>query len=59
MVQFEKNEIDKEKFKVDIKKITDREKVLNERKSGVMYDDPNRPRTLKEKFVFDYDYDYD
>jgi hypothetical protein len=51
MAQFEKNEIDKEKFKVDIKKITDREKVLNERKSGVMYDDPNRPRTLREKFV--------
>jgi hypothetical protein len=51
MAKFEKNEIDKETFKVDIKKITEREKVLSERKTGVMYDDPNRPRTLREKFV--------
>ena len=51
VAQFEKNEIDNETFKADIKKITEREKVLSERKAGVMYDDPNRPRTLREKFV--------
>jgi len=51
LTKFEKNEIDNETFKADIKKITEREKVLSERKAGVMYDDPNRPRTLREKFV--------
>ena len=51
LAKFEKNEIDNESFKADIKKITEREKVLSERKAGVMYDDPNRPRTLREKFV--------
>lgn len=51
LAKFEKNEIDNETFKADIKKITEREKVLSERKAGVMYDDPNRPRTLREKFV--------
>ena len=51
LLKFEKNEIDNETFKADIKKIADREKVLSERKAGVMYDDPNRPKTLKEKFI--------
>lgn len=51
LAKFEKNEIDNESFKADIKKITEREKVLSERKAGVMYDDPNRPKTLREKFV--------
>jgi hypothetical protein len=51
LVKFEKNEIDNNTFKEEVKIIAEREKILSERKAGVMYDDPNRPKTLRERFI--------
>lgn len=48
---FEKGQLDSDKFKADLKVLDDRAKKLEARKIGVGYDDPNRPKTLREKFT--------